>query len=190
MSFLFKATARMKPVFDKLYQWTLFVCKCLLAVDILIVTMQVSGRFVWFIPDPSWTEEIILLVMTYMGLISAALALRANRHIRMTVFDRILPEKALICLDILADLAITGFAVIMIAVGWQYAVGLGAKGYFTSLPNLSKFWLFFPVPLAGCFAVLCEIELMLNHLKGLFTKTAIQQPDAHDESFSKEAIRK
>lgn len=167
MSSFFKATDRLTPAFDLLYKAIMFLCKVLLVIDILIVTMQVSGRFVEFIPDPAWSEEVILLLMTYMGLMAAALALRTNRHIRMTVYDAYIPKKAVIALDLLADVVVFVFVIVLAVVGWQYASGLGAKSFFTSIRWLSKFWMFFPVPLAGVLAAIFEVELILKHLKAL-----------------------
>lgn len=170
MPAFFKGVERMKPFFDFCHKAVLTFCKILLIVDILIVTMQVAGRYIPFIPDPAWTEEVILTLMCYMGLISAAIALRRDAHIRMTVFDKKLPKKMVVSLDILADLAVIAFAVVMIVIGWRYADGLGAKAFYVSMPWLSKFWMYFPVPLAGCFAILFEIDILLNHIKLLFVK--------------------
>ena len=70
-------------------------------------------------------------------------------------------------LDILADIAVLLLALVMIVVGWQYATGLGAKGFYTSIPKLSKFWMYFPVPLAGVAMLVFEIESLYNHIKGI-----------------------
>ena len=109
------------------YRVVLFLCKLLLVVDILITTMAVAGRYISFIPDPAWSEEVVLTCMSYMAVLSAALAIRRGAHIRMTAFDRYLPAKVVKSLDIIADLAVLALAVIMITVGWKYATGIGSK---------------------------------------------------------------
>ena len=181
MPSFFKAVDRMKPFFDSCNKAVMALCKCLLVIDILIIVMQVSGRYIWFIPDPPWTEEVILTLMCYMGLIAAAMALRRDAHIRMTVFDKKLPAKVVVTLDILADIVVVAFAVVMIRFGLAYATGLGAKGFYTSMPKLSKFWMYFPVPLAGFFAILFEIEIILNHIKLLFVKEPKATGDVTDK---------
>ena len=121
MSAFFEQVDKIKPVFDITYKIVLFVCKLLLIADILITTMSVIGRYVSFIPDPAWSEEVVLTCMAYMAVLSAALAIRRGAHIRMTALDRFLPQGLLRFLDILADVCVLILAVVMIVVGWKYA---------------------------------------------------------------------
>lgn len=170
MSNLFNTIDKMKSAYDVTYKVVLFVCKILLIVDILITTIAVAGRYIPFIPDPAWSEEIVLTCMAYMAVLSAALAIRRNAHIRMTAFDRYLPKKLIAILDIVADIAVLVLAIVMIVVGWQYAVQIGAKGSYVSMPGVSRFWMYFPVPLAGIAMFIFEIEAIYNHTKALFGK--------------------
>ena len=77
----------MKRFYDILYQIIMVVCKLLLIADIAITSMAVAGRYISFIPDPVWSEEILLTCMNYMALISAAQAVHRGCHIRMTALD-------------------------------------------------------------------------------------------------------
>ena len=151
----------------------LFICKLLLIADILITTMSVIGRYVSFIPDPAWSEEVVLTCMSYMAVLSAALAIRRGAHIRMTAFDVYLPKTAVKVLDILADLAVCILGVIMMVVGWNYATTLGGRGFYVSMPWLSRFWMYFPVPLAGVAMIIFEIEALYNHIKSIFVKEEV-----------------
>ncbi len=130
--------------------------------------MAVAGRYVSFIPDPAWSEEVVLTAMSYMAVLSAALAIRRNSHIRMTAFDKYLPEKAIIVLDIISDLAVFALAVVMLVVGWRYAVQIGSRGTYVSMPSVSRFWMYFPIPLAGVAMIIFLIESMYNHFKRFF----------------------
>lgn len=165
MSSLFRTIDKIKPIYDKTYEFVMFLCKMLLTVDILITGMAVVGRYVSFIPDPAWSEEVVLTCMAYMAVLSAALAIRRNAHIRMTALDMYLPKRVVLALDILSDVAVLALAVIMITVGWKYATGIGSKGSYVSIPWLSRFWMYFPVPLAGVAMVIFESEALYNHLK-------------------------
>ena len=156
------------------YRVVLFLCKLLLVVDILITTMAVAGRYISFIPDPAWSEEVVLTCMSYMAVLSAALAIRRGAHIRMTAFDRDLPAKVVKSLDIIADLAVLALAVIMITVGWKYATGIGSKGTYVSMPKVSRFWMYFPVPLAGVAMLVFEVEALYNHVKSFFVKEGME----------------
>lgn len=164
------ALEKLKPLYDGLYKFIEVVCKILLIADIFVVSMTVVGRYVSFVPDPSWSEEITLTLMSYMAVLSAALAIRRKAHIRMTSFDRYLPKIFVDSLDLLADIGVMILALVMIIVGWKYAIGIGAKGYYPSLPWLSRRYMYFPVPLAGVAMLIFELESIYNNLKKLFGK--------------------
>lgn len=167
---IFTTLDKIKPAYDITYKVVLFICKILLIADILITSMAVAGRYIPFIPDPSWSEEVVLTCMSYMAVLSAALAIRRGAHIRMTAFDVYLPKKVIKALDILADIAVLALGIIMTVVGWQYATTLGGRGTYVSMPWLSRFWMYFPVPLAGVAMIIFEIESLYNHIKSLFEK--------------------
>ncbi|MEY8334811.1 TRAP transporter small permease [Lachnospiraceae bacterium 47-T17] len=170
MPAIFEKLDRIRPFYDAVYKIVLFICKILLIADILITTYQVLGRYVPFIDDPAWTEETILTLMSYMAVLSAALAIRRGAHIRMTALDRYLPEGLLKILDILADVAVLGLAVIMMVQGWAYAINIGSKGTYVSMTWLSRFWMYFPVCIAGIAMIVFEIEAIYTHIKSFFVK--------------------
>lgn len=174
MPAIFQKIDKIRPAYDMTYRVVLFLCKLLLVVDILITSMAVAGRYISFIPDPAWSEEVVLTCMSYMAVLSAALAIRRGAHIRMTAFDRYLPAKVVKSLDIIADLAVLALAVIMITVGWKYATGIGSKGTYVSMPKVSRFWMYFPVPLAGVAMLVFEVEALYNHVKSFFVKEGME----------------
>ena len=167
MHAIFLKIDKIKPVYDVVYKFVLLICKLLLVTDILITCMSVTGRYVSFIPDPAWSEEVVLSCMAYMAVLSAALAIRRESHIRMTALDVYLPKKFVISLDIIGDIAIFILGIIMLVVGWKYATLIGSKGTYVSMPMVSKFWMYFPVPLAGFAMIIFELEAVYNHVKKL-----------------------
>ena len=169
---------RIKRFYDWMYKITLFICKVLLVADILVVCFTVLGRYVSFIPDPTWTEEITLTLMSYMAVLSGALAIRRGAHIRMTSFDRYLPKKLINVLDILADIAILALAYVMIVEGFKYADGIGGKGFYPSLPWLSKKVMYMPIPVAGIAMVIFELESLVNNIRRLMGKKVYVEKEA------------
>lgn len=169
----FETVDKIRPAYDIVYKAVLLICKLLLVADILITSVCVVGRYVPFVPDPAWSEEVVLTLMSYMAVLSAALAIRKNAHIRMTAFDSYLPKGVVKFLDILSDVAVFGLACVMIVVGWQYATQIGSKATYVSMPFLSKFWMYFPVPLAGVAMVIFELEAIYNHIKEIFVKEEV-----------------
>lgn len=165
---------KVKYAYDLTDKIVMVICKLLLIADILITSYAVAGRmfnqYVPFLKDPAWTEEVVLTCMSYMAVLSAALAIRKGSHIRMTAFDRYLPKRIIKFLDILSDIAVLSLGLIMLFVGWRYATTLGGRGFYVSIPWLSRFWMYFPVPLAGLAMIIFELESLYNHLKSFFVK--------------------
>ena len=184
---IFDAFDRVRPAYDMIYKVVMVICKLLLIADILITSYAVAGRLiggiqigeakflrdvVFFLDDPAWSEEIVLTLMSYMAVLSAALSIRTNSHIRMTALDQYLPKKLVMVLDVVSDIAVLALGIIMLVVGTQYATTLGSRGYYVSLPNLSKFWQYLPIPLAGFAMIVFEIECLMNNIKKFFVKEA------------------
>ena len=169
MDKFFNTMDKIRPVYDWVYRIFLFICKILLVLDILITSYAVAGRLLhkWipFLSDPAWTEEIVLTLMSYMAVLSAALAIRRGAHIRMTAFDRYIPKKVLTVSDIIADVAVMYLGFIMTIYGWKYTTTLGVHGRYISLTWLSKFWMYFPVPLAGIAMIVFELEAIYTDIK-------------------------
>lgn len=172
----FTTLEKIKPAYDWVYKIFLFICKVLLVADILITSYSVAGRllhkYIPFLKDPAWTEEVVLTLMSYMSVLSAALAIRRKAHIRMTAFDRYLPPLAVKILDLAADIAVLALGVVMTVVGWRYTSTLGSRGTYVSMPFLSRFWMYFPIPLAGVAMIVFELEAIFNDLKSFFVKEA------------------
>ena len=87
----------------------------------------------------------------------------------MTSFDKYISKKVLNVLDLIADIAVLAFGIVMLIVGWKYATGIGAKGTYISMPSVSKFWMYFPIPLAGFAMIIFELEaiyLQINKMLG------------------------
>ena len=82
MPAFFTSLEKIKPLFDWTHRIILFICKILLIADIIITTWAVAGRYIPFITDPKWSEEIVLTLMVYMAVLSATLAIRKRSHIR------------------------------------------------------------------------------------------------------------
>ncbi len=171
---IFATLDKIKPAYDVTYKVVLVICKVFLIADILITSYAVAGRLLhqWipFLTDPSWTEEVVLTLMSYMAVLSAALSIRRGAHIRMTAFDRYLPAKLIKVLDILADVAVLVLGVIMLVEGWKYCTTLGGRGSYISMPWLSRFWMYLPVPVAGIAMIVFELEAVYNHIKSFYVK--------------------
>ena len=171
MPAFFRTLEKIKPLYDWTYKILLFVCKLLLIGDILITSWAVAGRYLPFISDPHWSEEIILTFMVYMAVLSATLAIRKRSHIRMTAFDKYLPRKVLLVLDLLADIAVLILGVILVVQGSKVVSPTGNIAKFakySSLPKLSQIWMYMPVPVAGVGMILFELEQIFQRIEEFY----------------------
>lgn len=166
----FEKMDKVKPFYDILYQVILFICKLLLIADILITTMSVIGRYVSFIPDPAWSEEVVLTLMSYMAVLSATLAIRKGSHIRMTALDTAMPKMMVKILSIIADFGVLALGVVLLVQGWIYASTIGSVGTYISMPKVSKIWMYLPIPISGFAMIIFELEQLYQHLKSFFVK--------------------
>ncbi|MBQ9197336.1 MAG: TRAP transporter small permease subunit [Clostridia bacterium] len=171
MPAFFKAINKIKPLYDWTYKIIMFICKLLLIGDILITSWAVAGRYIPFITDPHWSEEIVLTLMVYMAVLSATLAIRKRAHIRMTAFDKYLPRKVLLCSDVLADVAVLALGVVLVVYGIKFCNSpLSIRGKYASIPTLSKFWQYLPIPVAGVGMIIFELEQVFQHIEEFFVK--------------------
>ena len=171
MPAFFQTLEKIKPVYDWAYKIMLLICKLLLIADIIITSVTVAGRYFPFFTAPHWSEEIILTLMVYMAVLSATLAIRKRSHIRMTAFDKYLPRKALIVLDLVADLAVLILGVILLVEGAKVVSPTGNIAKFakySSLPQLSQIWMYMPVPVAGVGMIIFELEQVFQHIEEFY----------------------
>ena len=171
MPAFFRTLEKIRPLYDWTYKIIRFICKLLLVGDILITSWAVAGRYIPFITDPHWSEEVVLTFMVYMAVLSATLAIRKGAHIRMTAFDTYLPKKVLTVSDILADLAVMILGIILVVYGIRFCNSpLSLRGKYASIPTLSKVWQYLPVPVAGVGMIIFELEQVFLHVEQLFVK--------------------
>ena len=165
----------MLKVLHTVYDWTdkliMLVCKLLLIADVGITSMAVAGRYISFIPDPAWSEQIVLTLMVYMAVLSATLAIRRKAHIRMTSFDAYLPKWLVRFLDLLSDVAVFSLGIVMLFYGIKVCNSpLARFGRYESLPQLSRVWMYLPIPVAGAGMIIFEIEQIFTDIEELLGK--------------------
>ena len=114
---------------------------------------------------------MVLTLMVYMTVLSATLAIRKRSHIRMTAFDKYLPKKALLALDLVADIAVLALGVVLVVEGLDVIKPTGNIARFakySSLPNLSQIWMYLPVAVAGVGMIIFELEQVFLHIEEFF----------------------
>ena len=173
---MFKVLRLLRPVYDLTDKLIMFICKILLIGDVCITSMAVAGRYIPFIPDPAWSEQIVLTFMVYMAVLSATLAIRRRAHIRMTSFDTYLPKGLVKFLDLFADIAVFALGVVMLIYGIKVCQSpLARFGKYESIPTLSRVWMYLPIPVAGAGMVIFELEQIFQRLEEIFAPELVEQ---------------
>ena len=89
----------------------------------------------------------------------------------MTAFDKYLPKKVLMVSDVLADIAVLALGVVLVIYGINFCNSpLSIRGKYASIPTLSKFWQYLPIPVAGVSMIIFELEQVFQHIEAFFVK--------------------
>ena len=109
-----------EKILNRFYWLAEILCKIMMCVQIVCVAFVVVGRFV-FSKTPAWGEETTLLCLVWVALISAAITLRENGHMRITAFDDRMSKRTIFVLDLICDAFLLVFAAMMIKEGLNLA---------------------------------------------------------------------
>lgn len=150
--------------FDGVYWFFMTSCKLAFIGMVGITAYVVFNRFV-IKQSLVWGEPVVLMCMVYMSLVSAALAIRNDTHIRMTVIDFIVPEKVISVMRGAAQVGIFAFGLFMIVYGWKFSM-LAGRNTITGV-GIKSMWLYLTCPVAGLAMCLMEIERFINFVDRL-----------------------
>ena len=149
----------MRKFYDGVYWVFMTFCKLVFIASICITSYVVFMRF-FLSKTPRWGEQAILLCMVYMALISASLAIRTDKHLRVVLIQYAFPQKirtrAMEVLHALSQVMIFLFSLFMIVYGVQFTKLMG-KSVLSGIP-IAKSWLYAAVPVAGVCMLLMQSE--------------------------------
>jgi TRAP-type C4-dicarboxylate transport system permease small subunit len=153
----------MKKFLEFVFHYVEVVCKILMIVQVISVSIVVIGRQV-FSKTPAWGEELTLFALVWISMLGSMLLLKDDGHISVTAFDQWLPKKVIWVLDLLAYLFLLFFAGMMVFYGIKL-MELTSRNVMSAL-QIKSSWLYAAVPVSsvGMILVLFEkIYLLLRH---------------------------
>lgn len=71
----------------------LLLCVLIFAVMVYSVSYGVLGRYLPFIRNPRWTQELAILCMVWLCFLGAGYAIKEGLHVRMTILEFVIPKK-------------------------------------------------------------------------------------------------
>lgn len=151
-------------IWKMFYQCIEFICCACLVLMVLLVSVAVVGRYI-FHSTPAWSEEMALLAMTWIGMLSASLAEFNGTHIRITVIDRLkryywfgkVQEFVYFVLKFAFSLTMLYFGIKLTASSWVSVMG-GVR--------ISVGWKNLAAPLAGGAILIMLIGKLIFKEKG------------------------
>ena len=95
-----------------------FAAALLLGI-VLVISWQVTARYIPSFPVPRWTEEISLIMMVWLAMFGSGLAVRAGEHLSVDSLTRQLPKPIQHALERLVWLSVAGFGGYLTWYGWE-----------------------------------------------------------------------
>jgi TRAP-type C4-dicarboxylate transport system permease small subunit len=140
------------------------LCALLVAVMVVLLSIQVVGRYVFANP-PDWTEELARMTFIYLTFVGGALAIVRNAHLRIeSLHERLSPRS-----KTMLDIALAMVGVIFLGVTVYYSIGLlGRLSHqpMTAVP-ISKAFMFAAVPVGCALMLVYELLRIRGYLREL-----------------------
>lgn len=124
----------------------------------VIITYQVICRY-FFDRTPSWSEEVALLLMVWMGFIGLALGVIKGVHISIEFFVSVLPTKLQKVIHVVDQLLVGLFGLTLLIYGYQLVQRtMSSKLPATGWPAATLYGL---VPFSGFLIILFVISKLI-----------------------------
>ena len=174
-----------KKILDRSLELLLMIVVVVLVLDVL---WQVFTRFILRNPS-TWTEEFAIILLVWVSLLGASVALGRGAHLGIDYFVGKLPEKIRITTEVFVFLVVALFSfTVMIVGGTELVVDTLRLGQI--LPALSSAlginvkvgYVYLSVPISGFFMVLYSLIGLGERLNELVKgKAAIEPTSSHTE---------
>lgn len=145
---------KVRKLYDGLFKLVEIVSALFLAGMVVICGYSVFMRYVMQ-AAPRWGDEMALFCMIWYSLLSASLALKENRHIRISIWDTLLPPKASQILQVIVHVIV----VVVVLMLFRYS------GLLTQLAGRTRMtgsglplsWEYVALPVSAIFMLIAAI---------------------------------
>ena len=131
------------------------ICNFILGALVVVVSYVAFMRYV-FKSTPAWGESLSLLMMVWFCLLSSALAVSEDVHLKMTLVDNFASKNVIKKLDILAIFLWLIFGLVMIVSGVRLTI-LANRNIITGL-GLPSGIIYAALPVSGVIFILEAID--------------------------------
>ncbi|MBR5226201.1 MAG: TRAP transporter small permease [Clostridia bacterium] len=137
------------------------ICVLCLATELVSVLTMVVGRYV-FNKVPSWCDQLSLLALVWMVVLSIALAIYHESHMRVELVDAFASKKVITVLKYLANIAGIIFSALMVWHGFVL-VDLVKVAKIAGL-KISQSYLYLPLIICGLVSVYMSIFCIVRRV--------------------------
>lgn len=169
----------MSTILERLDRGLAAVTGALLAALTVVVTFQVLGRYVPFIPRPLWTEEVARLLLAWMVFLGAAVALRRGEHFLIDVIPRRVDARVGRALQVVVLVAVVAISLVLLVGG--VLMTQGGLTRVSTASGLHRAWAFAALPAGALFMVVFSLELAVDQLRGRTRQDAKTEPGPSED---------
>ena len=152
-----------KRVIHTLYKCLVHLQSTLLAVLLVLVTLQVLARLLPFMPHMLWTEEIARFVLIWMIFIGAAIGVKENSHFTVSLIKEPDSKIGAGIWELLIALGVFIFAAIFTYRGYKYAMGMAWD--ISDIAQVSMLWVGSAIPVFGLLSLIFILESVVSQIK-------------------------
>lgn len=129
---------------DRYFEET--VCVILFSGMVILTFTQVLSRFVFNL-SLGWSEEVSRFMFVWLVYISAAMAAKHRRHIRVELIDQFLPRSISKWAGLLSDLLWIVYALIVAFQGYNVAMMIMGHGQLSPATQIPMGYVYMVIPL-------------------------------------------
>lgn len=147
-------------IMDQIHWFLSHLVSILLGLLVVIVSLQIAGRLLPFLPYMLWTEEIARFLLTWLVFIGGAVGVKEHSHFLVDIFPTVKSKVLQVTWDLFISLGMVGVASIFAYRGFKYAMVLV---YDTSdIAQVPMIWVGAAIPLFGILSLLFLVEEILK----------------------------
>lgn len=147
-------------IMDRIHWVLSHLLSLLLGLLVAIVTLQIAGRLLPFIPYMLWTEEIARFLLTWLVFLGGAVGVKEHSHFLVDIFPLVRSKALQIIWDLFIVLGMATVAMIFSVRGYKYAAVLVHD--ISDIAQIPMIWVGASIPAFGILSILFILEEILK----------------------------
>lgn len=164
----------LKKLLDKTLETGLWVA--MLAMTLTVI-WQVFTRFVMRDPS-SWTEELAIFLLIWIGLLGSAVALRRGAHLGIDILVTRMSERWARITAIFVFLCVIFFSVSVLLIGGATMVAVVLQNnQISPALGIRMGYIYLALPISGFFIAMYAVEFIVTEIRALAGREVEREPE-------------